>query len=244
MAIDSKDNAKIFVEEIRKIIDQHTQRLSKEKICEIDSVNEDGTLNVYIENDMSNVVHNVVNESRYNFKKGDRGYIYLIGGKLSNSFVFAKCSPKYSDQPQFDVDSIMDEVDSKIRSFVQNINITPTPTPTPEPEGTAIVLIEDSGDVVIDLSDNTDYTLTSNNITSITINIPASVGHGFHCGLNFKNISDQISLIINNSASRLYPTKLICNSIVVEEYNPTADTIAQSVIMCDGLCVAMYLNEV
>lgn len=237
MAIDSRDNAKIFVEEIRKIIDQHTQRLSKEKICEIDSVNEDGTLNVYIENDMSNIVHDVVNESRYNFQKGDRGYIYLIGGKLSNAFVFAKCSPKKSDDQEFDKEGLIEDVVSRVRSMIMTQS-------TPTSDETVIVLIEDSGDIVIDLSDNTDYTLTSNNITSITINIPASVDHGFHCGLNFKNISDQISLIINNSASALYPTRLICNSIVVDEYNPTADTIAQSVIMCDGLCVAMYLNEV
>lgn len=237
MGLNTKENAKLFVEEIRNIIDQHLSKLSKEKICEIESINDDGTLNVYFDNDNSNVIHNVINESRYNFKRGDRGYIYLIGGSLSNAFVFAKCSPKQSDDQAFDREDLIEDVVSRVRSMIMTQS-------TSAYDETMVILIEDSGDVVINLSDNTDYTLTSNNITSITINIPASVGHGFHCGLNFKNISDQISLVINNLASALYPTRLICNSTVVDEYNPTADTIAQSVIMCDGLCVAMYLNEV
>lgn len=238
MGLNAKENAKLFVEEIRNIIDQHLSKVSKEKICEIESINDDGTLNVYLDNDNSNVMHNVINESRYNFKKGDRGYIYLIGGSLSNAFVFAKCSPKYSDQPQFDVESIMDGVDDKIRSFFQNINITPTPTP----EETKIVDIPDSGDVVVSLENNTDYTLTSNDISSITINIDADVFHGFHVGLNFKTGGSAINFVLNNLSS--YTIKIVCNTEMVDNYEPSLNKIVQGVVICDGLCVSLYINEV
>ena len=117
MAIDSQENAKIFVEEIRNIVNQHIHDLSKEKVCEIDSVNDDGTLNVYIENDKLNVVHNVINESRYNFQKGDLGYIYLIGGKLSNAFVFAKCSPRISDEPSYGNDVSIASLTEKVNKL-------------------------------------------------------------------------------------------------------------------------------
>ena len=117
MAIDSKDNAKIFVEEIRKIVEQYVQKMSREKLCEIDSVNDDGTLNIYIGNDFQNVVHNVINESRYNFKKGDMAYVYLIDGKLSNSFVFAKCAPKKEDDPSLSNRAALQGVEDQIEKI-------------------------------------------------------------------------------------------------------------------------------
>ena len=117
MDLNTKENAKLFVEEIRRIIDQHLSKVSKEKICEIESINDDGTLNVYLDNDDSNVIHNVINESRYNFKRGDRGYIYLIGGSLSNAFVFAKCSPKRSDEPSSANDLAIENIEMQINKL-------------------------------------------------------------------------------------------------------------------------------
>ena len=51
--------------------------------------------------DKSSVLHNIINQSRYNFKRGDYGYIYLIGNNLSNSFVFAKIAPKPQDSIEY-----------------------------------------------------------------------------------------------------------------------------------------------
>lgn len=315
MAIDSKDNAKIFVEEIRRIIDQHTQRLSKEKICEIDSVNEDGTLNVYIENDMSNIIHDVVNESRYNFQKGDRGYIYLIGGKLSNAFVFAKCSPKKSDEPSSSNDLAIENIEEQIRklsssggsggggsSVVQNLFIryseysdgsdmtedwhdgqkyigtmvgeVASSDPSDYdwalfvgPSGESnIVNIPDPGPVTVLMNDNTDYTLTSTLLTSVSVLIPQGVEHGYHAGLNFTSGQTAPSFSIINGSSQSYLVKIVqtgsvayfetsedeekgyytamLGGSVIPSYSPSPNKIVQLVVFCDGLCITVYVNEV
>ena len=91
--IDAKD----FLSVTRDIIEQQIRDRSTDAVCEIESVNEDGTLNVFILPDKQTILKNIINESRYNFKRGDNALLYKIHNRLSDSFVVAKFRPKKED---------------------------------------------------------------------------------------------------------------------------------------------------
>ena len=90
-------DAKDFLSVTRDIIEQQIRDRSTDAVCEIESVNEDGTLNVFILPDKQTILKNVINESRYNFKRGDNALLYKIHNRLSDSFVVAKFRPKQED---------------------------------------------------------------------------------------------------------------------------------------------------
>lgn len=92
-------DAKSFLTVMRKMVEQQTDTMSSDVVCEIESVNEDGTLNIYILPDRETVVRNVINESRYNFRRGDNALLYKIHNKLSDSFIIAKFRPSLMDDP-------------------------------------------------------------------------------------------------------------------------------------------------
>lgn len=91
--IDVKD----FLSVTRDIIEQQIRDRSTDAVCEIESVNEDGTLNVFVLPDKQTILKNIINESRYNFKRGDNALLYKIHNRLSDSFVVAKFRPKQED---------------------------------------------------------------------------------------------------------------------------------------------------
>lgn len=91
--IDAKD----FLSVTRDIIEQQIRDRSTDAVCEIESVNEDGTLNVFVLPDKQTILRNIINESRYNFKRGDNALLYKIHNRLSDSFVVAKFRPKQED---------------------------------------------------------------------------------------------------------------------------------------------------
>lgn len=91
--IDAKD----FLSVTRDIIEQQIRDRSTDTVCEIESVNEDGTLNVFVLPDKQTILKNIINESRYNFKRGDNALLYKIHNRLSDSFVVAKFRPKQED---------------------------------------------------------------------------------------------------------------------------------------------------
>ena len=92
-------DAKSFLTVMRKMVEQQTDTMSSDVVCEIESVNEDGTLNIYVLPDRETVVRNVINESRYNFRRGDNALLYKIHNKLSDSFIIAKFRPSLMDDP-------------------------------------------------------------------------------------------------------------------------------------------------
>ena len=92
-------DAKSFLTVMRKMVEQQTDTMSSDVVCEIESVNEDGTLNIYVLPDRETVVRNVINESRYNFRRGDNALLYKIHNRLSDSFVIAKFRPSLTDDP-------------------------------------------------------------------------------------------------------------------------------------------------
>ena len=90
-------DAKNFLGITREIIEQQIRDRSTDAVCEIESVNEDGTLNVFVLPDKQTILKNIINESRYNFKRGDSALLYKVHNRLSDSFVVAKFRPKQED---------------------------------------------------------------------------------------------------------------------------------------------------
>lgn len=90
-------DAKDFLSVTRDIIEQQIRDRSTDAVCEIESVNKDGTLNVFVLPDKQTILKNIINESRYNFKRGDNALLYKIHNRLSDSFVVAKFRPKQED---------------------------------------------------------------------------------------------------------------------------------------------------
>ena len=86
----SKKNAKSFVDIIRNAIRQELDTRDSTAVCVVQSVNADGTLNLYVLPDRQTVITNVTNQCRFDFTAGDSALLYLIGNRLSNSFVIAK----------------------------------------------------------------------------------------------------------------------------------------------------------
>lgn len=82
--------AKDFVNVVKAIVADADASKDITRICTIESINANGTLNVYLLPDTSTVIPNIINESRYDFAEGDYGVLYLLKGELSNSFVIAK----------------------------------------------------------------------------------------------------------------------------------------------------------
>ena len=83
-------DAQAFVKLVREIVEQQLSERSTDAVAEVESVNTDGTLNLYVLPDRRNVVHSIKNESKYTFKAGDVCLLYLIRNKLSNSFVITR----------------------------------------------------------------------------------------------------------------------------------------------------------
>lgn len=89
--------AKGLVDIIRDVIRQELDRRDSTAIAVVESVNSDGTLNLFVLPDTQTIISNIVNQCRFNFKAGDTALLYLIGNRLSNSFVIAKYNAKPDD---------------------------------------------------------------------------------------------------------------------------------------------------
>ena len=110
--IDAKD----FLSVTRDIIEQQIRDRSTDAVCEIESVNEDGTLNVFVLPDKQTILKNIINESRYNFKRGDNALLYKIHNRLSDSFVVAKFRPKQEDAG-ISEKSVQKLIDSALQNY-------------------------------------------------------------------------------------------------------------------------------
>lgn len=83
-----------FVNVVRDIVRQELSTHDSTVVAMVESINADGSLNLYVLPDMNNVVHNVTNQCRYSFNPGDTATLFLINGKVNNAFVVAKHDPK------------------------------------------------------------------------------------------------------------------------------------------------------
>lgn len=113
--MDKAKCASDFLNIIRSLIKEEQQKQDRTEICQIDSVNEDGSLNIKMLSDFEQIriIPNIQNQSVYEFKSGDFAIIYLIQNQLSNSFIIAKCQPKLSDLRNYS--------DNENNKVVQNI---------------------------------------------------------------------------------------------------------------------------
>lgn len=93
--MDKIEQANSFLNIIRSIIKEEQNKRDKVEICQIDSVNEDGTVNIKMLSDFEavRIIPNISNQSIYSFKGGDLAIIYMIQNQLSNAFIIAKCGP-------------------------------------------------------------------------------------------------------------------------------------------------------
>ena len=93
--MDKTEQANSFLNIIRSIIKEEQDKCDRTEICQIDSVNEDGTVNIKMLSDFETVriIPNISNQSIYSFKSGDLAIIYMIQNQLSNAFIIAKCAP-------------------------------------------------------------------------------------------------------------------------------------------------------
>lgn len=99
-----------------------------------------------------------------------------------------------------------------------------------------------SGVVNITLTHDTDKTLTSETLTSITITVPQDVKHGFYAGLNFRTGATPPKVLYCNNSD--LPLKIIMRGALTESYVPGAEKSVQGLYYCDGLNVYCYINEV
>lgn len=85
------NTANKLVNLIRELTQEQLEFLDQTAFCQVQSVNADGTVNVYILPDIENVIYNIINESRFTLSERDICVLYKIGNKLNNAFVIAKC---------------------------------------------------------------------------------------------------------------------------------------------------------
>ena len=75
---------------IRELVKEETRGIDRSVICEVDSVNSDGTVNIKLLSDESTILYNIPNGSGYSFESGDYAVLYKIGNALNNAFIFNK----------------------------------------------------------------------------------------------------------------------------------------------------------
>lgn len=75
---------------IRDLIKEEISKKDASIICQIASVNENGTMNIILPSDPDTIIPNIKNTSGYEFVAGDYGVLYKIENKLNNSFIFSK----------------------------------------------------------------------------------------------------------------------------------------------------------
>ena len=92
-------NSKEFIEIIRQLINDDRVTRDDTRICTVQSVNDDGTLNVYFPNDENHAITNVINQCRYDFNPGDDAVLYQIKNRPSDAFIVAKCKAGKFDTP-------------------------------------------------------------------------------------------------------------------------------------------------
>lgn len=84
-------------DQLLSLIRETTQiELSKEdstSICQIESVNPDKTVNIFILPDIRTRITNIYNNSNSELLAGDTAVLYKIKNQISNSFILAKCGP-------------------------------------------------------------------------------------------------------------------------------------------------------
>lgn len=82
-----------FLNLIQELINQSLDKMDQTSLCIVQSVNNDGSLNIYFLSDKNTIVYNIINASKYTFAPGDGAILYKIKNQVGNAFVIAKYNP-------------------------------------------------------------------------------------------------------------------------------------------------------
>ena len=75
---------------IREIVREELSHMDNTVVCQVASVNNDGTYDLYIVSDTKNIIHNISSISSAKLKAGDFVNVYKIKNQLNNSFILNK----------------------------------------------------------------------------------------------------------------------------------------------------------
>ena len=101
---------------------------------------------------------------------------------------------------------------------------------------------DNGGSVYVNITDQSDLTLTSDTLLSILINLPNPIAHGFYAGLNFKTGIVAPTVQIQNINTDI-PLKIVKRAVVIENLTLLPDKNVQMFFYCDGLNVYCYVLE-
>ena len=75
---------------LKELISEEIHKLDCTTPCLVDSVNADGTINIYLLPDTATIIPNILNASKYELKKGDIVLLYKVKNRINNSFIITK----------------------------------------------------------------------------------------------------------------------------------------------------------
>lgn len=87
----NNDSGNQLVNLIREITKIEISKEDTTCICQVDSINSDGTANIIILPDMETKINNIQNNSNNEIASGDFVVLYKIKNQINNSFIMAKC---------------------------------------------------------------------------------------------------------------------------------------------------------
>lgn len=82
-----------FLSVLKEIIREEINKTDQTVLCKVQSNNSDGTVNVFILPDLTTIVYNIINASKYELIEGDIVILYKIKNQINNSFIIAKYRP-------------------------------------------------------------------------------------------------------------------------------------------------------
>lgn len=92
--------ARLFKDEIEHIIQINLQDLDNTYMAIVKSVHDDGSIDVCLPEDPTNIITRVMNTSKYNLTIGDSVMLYARRNRLSDSFVINKNGGTIKDVPK------------------------------------------------------------------------------------------------------------------------------------------------
>ena len=119
----NNDSGNQLVNLIREITKIEISKEDTTCICQVDSINSDGTANIIILPDMETKINNIQNNSNNEIASGDFVVLYKIKNQINNSFIMAKCGK--SVQKSRDKVVMVNYNQSEPSQIVQNaVNVT------------------------------------------------------------------------------------------------------------------------
>lgn len=85
-------NAEQLVDLIREIVREEVKKQDSTVPCIVDSVNDDGTINLCILPDLDTVIGRIHNPNHIDCQEGDTVLLYKVKNQINNSFIIINYS--------------------------------------------------------------------------------------------------------------------------------------------------------